>query len=409
MRILFLTHRIPYPPNKGDKIRSYNILQYLTKRHEVYLGCLIDETTDIQYIKPLQNQVKEFVFETIHPKLKKICCLHGVFQKKSISVCYFYSSSLQKKIDNLFECIDFDVLFCFSSPMAEYYFRSNHKNRGAKPLIRIMDLIDVDSYKWTQYAEKSSGLKRLIYRYEARYLFQYEHRIAETFDHLLVVSEQEKNIFLLGWAVTNLAVVTNGVDLDFFNPHHPQRQQAQKPTLIFTGVMDYWPNIEGVQWFADRIFPRIRAAVPDTTFYIVGSRPTTEIRRLERIAGIVVTGFVEDVRDYLAAADVCVVPLRIARGIQNKILEAMAMGKPVVTTSQAFEGIKAVSGEEIIPADGEDMFAAAVIDLLQNRQKSESMGAKARQCVEKHYSWYINLSVLDDIFKTPKVNPDEIQ
>jgi sugar transferase (PEP-CTERM/EpsH1 system associated) len=404
MRILFLTHRIPYPPNKGDKIRSYNTLQYLAKHHEVYLGSLIDEQSDLQYVAQLESQVKEFVFDTIQPQIKKICCLRSFLKTESISVCYFYSSRLQKKIDALFERIDFDVLFCFSSPMAEYYFRSTHKNRRVKPLIRIMDLIDVDSYKWTQYAEQSSGLKRLIYCHEARYLSQYEHRIAETFDHLLVVSEQEKNIFLRGLAATNLSVVTNGVDLDFFNPHHPQRQQTQKPTLVFTGVMDYWPNIEGVQWFVERIFPRIRAAVPATALYIVGSRPTTEIKRLEHIEGIVVTGFVEDVRDYLAAADVCVVPLRIARGIQNKILEAMAMGKPVVTTSQAFEGINAVSGEEIISADDEEMFAAAVIDLLQDRQKAEIMGAKARQCMETHYSWDRNLSVLDGILKMDKVN-----
>jgi len=399
MRILFLTHRIPYPPNKGDKIRSYNILQYLTKYYEVYLGCLIDEKTDIQYVEQLESQVKEFVFDTIQPKIKKICCLPSFFKNGSISVCYFYSIKLQKTLDELFKRIDFDVLFCFSSPMAEYYFRSTHKNQGAKPLIRIMDLIDVDSYKWAQYAEKSLGFKRLIYRYEARCLSQYEQRIAETFDHLLLVSEQEKNIFLRGPAAANLSVVTNGVDLDFFNPYHPQRHQTPKPTLVFTGVMDYWPNIEGIQWFVERIFPRIRIAAPDATFYIVGSRPTAEIRCLGQIEGVVVTGFVEDIRDYLAAADVCVVPLRIARGIQNKILEAMAMGKPVVTTSQAFEGIKAVSGQEIISADGEDMFAAAVIDLLQDRQKAESMGAKARQCVETHYSWDRNLSVLDDIFK----------
>lgn len=397
MRILFLAHRIPYPPNKGDKIRSYNILQYLTKHHEVYLGSLIDEKSDIQYIKPLQAQVKEFIFSTIQPRTKKICCLRSFFKSDPISVCYFYSSKLQEKIDALFERIDFDVLFFFSSPMAEYYFRSPYKKGGVKSLVRIMDLIDVDSYKWAQYSEKSSGLKRLIYRFEAHCLSRYEHRIAETFDHLLVVSEQERNIFLQGLAVDNLSVVTNGVDLDFFNLHHPQRQQPQKPTLVFTGIMDYWPNIEGVQWFVEKIFPRIRTVVPDTTFYIVGSRPTAEIRRLEQVEGIVVTGFVEDIRDYLVMADVCVVPLRIARGIQNKILEAMAMGKPVVTTSQAFEGINAVSGGEIISVDGEDMFAAEVIGLLQDRQKAEIMGAKARRCVETRYSWDRNLSVLDSI------------
>lgn len=401
MRILFLVHRIPYPPNKGDKIRSYNLLQYLVKNHEVYLGSLIDEAADIQHTKSLQNMVKEFIFEAINPKLKKICCLTSLFQKRSISVCYFYSNKLQQSIDNLLERVEFDVLICFSSPMAEYYFRSTYKKRTTKSLIKIMDLIDVDSYKWAQYAERSSGLKRLVYRHEAHYLSQYEHRIAETFNHLLVVSEQEKNIFLQGLAATNLHAVTNGVDLYFFNPDHPQRYQTRKPMLVFTGVMDYWPNIEGVFWFVERILPRIRAAFSNVTFYIVGSRPTTEIKNLERTEGIVVTGFVEDIRDYLAAASVCVVPLRIARGIQNKILEAMAMRKPVVTTLQAFEGIKAVPDEDIIAAESEENFAAAVIDLLRNPSHAQKIGERARLCVETYYSWENNLSILDKLLVEP--------
>lgn len=401
MRILFLVHRIPYPPNKGDKIRSYNLLQHLTKQHEVYLGSLIDETADIQYTKLLQNLVKGFVFETINPKLKKLCCLRSIFQKKSISACYFYSNNLQKKIDELFERINFDALICFSSPMAEYYFRSKCRHLGKKPLVRIMDLIDIDSYKWVQYAEKSSGLMRLIYQHEAYYLSQYEHRIAGAFEHLLVVSEQEKAIFLRGLAADNIAAVSNGVDLEFFNPKYPRKRQTQRPTLVFTGVMDYWPNVEGVRWFAEQVFPRIRAVIPNTQFYIVGSRPTIEIQRLESTEGIVVTGFVEAVRDYLAIADVCIVPLRIARGIQNKILEAMAMGKPVVTTLQAFEGIKAVPNEDLITADSEESFAAAVIDLLQNPTQAQQIGQRARLCVETYYSWEGNLRILDKLLVEP--------
>jgi sugar transferase (PEP-CTERM/EpsH1 system associated) len=264
-----------------------------------------------------------------------------------------------------------------------------------------MDLIDVDSYKWTQYAEQSLGLKRWVYRYEARCLSEYEHRIAKTFDHLLVVSEQEKNIFLRGLMAPNLEVVKNGVDLKFFNPFYIQQFDLQKPTLVFTGVMDYWPNIEGVCWFVERIFPCIRSVFPEVTFYIVGSRPTTEIKNLEHTEGVVVTGFVEDVRDYLAAASVCVVPLRIARGIQNKVLEAMAMGKPVVTTPQAFEGIKAVPDEEIITAETEANFATAVIDLLRNPGRGQQIGEHARFCVEKHYSWENNLRVLDTLLLEP--------
>ncbi|CDI03957.1 putative Sugar transferase, PEP-CTERM/EpsH1 system associated [Candidatus Competibacter denitrificans Run_A_D11] len=401
MRILFLTHRLPYPPNKGDKIRSYNILCYLIKNHEIYLGSLIDDKNDIQYVAQLQSQVKGFVFETIRSQIKKIFCLRSLLKKKSVSVCYFYSSRLQKKIDALFERIDFDVILCFSSPMAEYYFRSTYKNRAAKPMVRIMDLIDVDSYKWVQYAEQATGLKRLIYHYEARYLLQYEHQIAGTFDHLLLVSEQEKKIFLQELAAPNINVVTNGVNLDFFNPSYPQGYQIQKPALVFTGVMDYWPNIEGVCWFVESIFSLIRSAFPEVVFYIVGSRPAIEIKNLERTEGVVVTGFVEDVRDYLAAAAVCVVPLRIARGIQNKILEAMAMGKPVVTTPQAFEGIKAVPDEEIITAESEESFAAAVINLLKNPAQAQRIGEHARLCVEKHYSWENNLRILDKLLLEP--------
>lgn len=403
MRILFLSHRIPYPPNKGDKIRSYNILRYLQKYHEVYVASLIDEKDDLRYVAEIQSQVKEYVFENIHPQKKKIFCLYRFLKGSSISVCYFYSSALQKKIDALFEKINFDVLFCFSSPMAEYYFRSRHKKEREESIIRIMDLIDVDSDKWDQYAEKSSGLRCLLYRHEAHSLSQYEHRIAETFDHILVVSEQEKNIFLRESAANNLNVVINGVDLNFFSPSYAQFHRIQTPALVFTGVMDYWPNIDGVCWFVDRIFPLIRSVFTNVVFYIVGNRPTTEIRSLQHTEGVVVTGFVEDIRDYLAAASVCVVPLRIARGIQNKVLEAMAMGKPVVATVQAFEGINAIPNEDIIVAESEESFAAAVVDLLENPTQAHWIGERGRLCMEKYYSWENNLRILDKLLLKPTI------
>jgi glycosyltransferase involved in cell wall biosynthesis len=166
---------------------------------------------------------------------------------------------------------------------------------------------------------------------------------------------------------------------------------------VFTGMMDYWPNIEGIKWFVERILPQIRQLVPDSQLYVVGNRPTAVVRKLARCTGVTVTGFVEDVRDYLAGASVCIVPLRIARGIQNKLLEAMAMGKPVVTTTQAFMGMHAVPGEDIVVADGEDDFVQAVVGLLRDTACAARIGAHARTCVELHYGWDSSLGRLAEV------------
>src|SRR5690606_35781319 len=247
------------------------------------------------------------------------------------------------------------------------------------------DLIDVDSYKWVQYAEAAPFWKAWIYRYEARTLAAYERRIARDFDRLFLVSEQERSYFP-GGPVEHLHAFSNGVDLTYFSPNYTSRQRPAAPALVFTGVVDYWPNVEGVKWFARDIFPRIQASVPDVRLYVVGSRPTAEVRNLASDS-IIVTGFTEDVRDYLAGASVCIVPLRIARGVQNKSLEAMAMAKPVITTPQAFEGLQATPGEDIVVAHNEDGFAAAAIELLRDRERARRVGERARHCVERHYSW----------------------
>ncbi len=190
--------------------------------------------------------------------------------------------------------------------------------------------------------------------------------------------------------------MSNGVDLQYFSPRPVSSGSARQPSLVFTGMMDYWPNIEGVEWFVERIFPRIRSAVPDVRLFIVGNRPTAQVLRLGTTPGVTVTGFVEDVREYIANASVCVVPLRIARGIQNKLLEAMAMGKAVVSTGEAFEGLRAEKGRDLQVAADEESFAGETIGLLRDAERARRLGACARQCVERHYSWESNLRVLDE-------------
>lgn len=393
MKILFLAHRIPFPPNKGDKIRAFNVLRHLAARHEVSVATLIDDEHDVQFVPRLEEMVYKLLFARIHRRVDRVLALRNLVLRKSISSAYFYSASLQHQIDLLIRKGSIDAFVCSSSPMAEYLFRSAWPD-AIRHAQRIMDLIDIDSLKWAQYARKARPWTAWIYRHEAYHLAAYEQRIAREFDHVLVVSEQERALFP-GGASPNLSAMSNGVDLDFFSPPRSSAKGATEPALVFTGLMDYWPNVEGVTWFVEHVFPRIRAAIPSVRFFIVGSRPCAHVQRLARHPGVTVTGFVEDVRDYLARAAVCVVPLRIARGIQNKVLEAMAMGKATVSTVQAFEGIQAQAGTDIVVAGDASEFAAAVLQLLSNPLRADEIGSCARHCVERHYSWAQNLAVLD--------------
>ena len=402
MKILFLAHRIPFPPNKGDKIRSYNILKHLAARHEVHLACLIDDRADIASVGPLEAVVKSVLFDRLRPRLGKALALTGMLRAQSITVSYFHSSRLQQQVDDLIEACGIDAVFCSSSPMAEYVFRSRHAQGALRAATRVMDLIDVDSLKWSQYAEVSPAWKAWIYRYEARHLAAYETRISREYRRVIVVSEEEKRRFPGVEHLQNIAAMSNGVDLDYFATAQGKRHEAAARALVFTGVMDYWPNAEGVQWFVERIFPRIRANVPDAKVFIVGNRPGPDVRRLGATEGVTVTGFVEDVRDYLSAAALCIVPLRIARGVQNKVLEAMAMGKAVVSTSQAFEGLRAEENRDILVADGEEAFAAAVVRLLRDPDEAARIGRNARLCVERNYSWEENLRLLDEVLPAPE-------
>jgi len=406
MKVLFLAHRIPFPPNKGDKIRSFNVLRYLAERHEVHVGCLVDDESDLRYVPKLRELARNVSFERIHPRLGRIAALPGMLRSRALSVTYFHSEKLQTAVDEVLASQGIDAIFCSCSPMAEYLFRSRYPQRIAAS-VRIMDLIDVDSQKWAQYAASRPAWSAWLYRYEARCLARYEARIVHAFDRVLLVSEAEKAQLPSELQLPKVRWIPNGVDLEYFSPAHTSAFPGTGPLLVFTGVMDYWPNVDGVKWFVEKILPRIRASVPDVRFLIVGNRPAAQVRKLAALPGVTVTGFVEDVRDYVGSADVCVVPLRIARGIQNKLLEAMAMGKAVVSTPQAYEGLRAQSGRDLLVAADEAAFANATIQLLRDRPSAAVMGRNARLCVERHYAWDRNLSELDDLIRADTTRPAE--
>ncbi len=395
MKVIFVCHRIPYPPNKGDKIRSYNLLKYLSRHHDVYLFCLIDDSKDIEHVAPVRTLVKDVFFDVINPGLKKITGSAALLKGRPISTRYFYSTKLQNELDDLLDRKPADLIFCFCSPTAEYVFHSRHYRKGLRGVARVMDLVDVDSEKWRDYAARTRWPLSLIYSMEARYLARYEARIAEEFDRIFLVSEPEKALFLQKNKANNVTALSNGVDLDHFSPDYKPQIEGKSPALVFTGAMDYWPNIDGVVWFATEVFPKIREEFPTATFFIVGGNPAPDVKSLSRIDGVKVTGFVKDVRDYIAIADACVVPLRIARGIQNKVLEAMAMGKPVVTTSRAAEGISAEPGREFLLADRRDEFISAVKRILSDGALCSTLSACARQLVERDYRWERRLAKLD--------------
>jgi sugar transferase (PEP-CTERM/EpsH1 system associated) len=414
MKIVYISHRIPFPPNKGDKIRSFNEIKYLSEGHEIHLACLADAERDLKYEEDLKKYCKSVCVVVNQPNSAKVKSVIYLPSKKPLSVRYFYSKRLQESIDQLLSTADIDVIFCFSSPMAEYVFRSKFlvakKQRPASSSQRpklIMDFVDVDSDKWNQYAQHAKWPLSGVYGMESRRLAEYERDVAETFDHSVFCTHAEERIFKTKSPhIGNVVVVQNGVDLDYFSPNYrPSPDSAnqsppnslQQPIIVFTGVMDYFANVDGVVWFSNEVFPLVKKKVPEAKFCIVGSNPTREIRELAKGDGVIVTGYVPDTREYLKRAAVVVVPLRIARGIQNKILEAMAMGLAVVATPKAFEGMKEELRSDLMIEGSSKTFADSVVRLIRESHLRGKIGQNARKGMENYYNWSKNLRILDTI------------
>lgn len=394
--ILFLSHRIPYPPNKGDKIRSFNLIRYLNQRHKVYLAALatFEEPQDLT---PLQAYC--FELEVVRSGSPVLAAVKSFLTGSSVSVVYFYRPVLQHFVDRVLQTGRIDVVLCYCAPMAEYIFRSQiFRSLNHKPKL-LMDFVDLDSDKWRQYAEHDTFPKSLVYQRERRHLTRYEDKIGREFDACFFASPREVSLYRN--QTENLRqpprTISNGLDSDFFS-RKPKQPEQDTPLLLFTGVMDYFANIEGVLWFTNDIWPTIRQALPGVRFCIAGMRPVKSIQKLAgKHPDIEVTGFVSDMREYYHKADVYVAPLRIARGVQNKVLEAMATGNAVVTTSQVSAGIRCKNGEDILVADTETDFAQQVINLLRDKQLRDRIADAAVKTIHRHYNWSENLKQLDTL------------
>ncbi len=399
--LLFLCHRIPYPPNKGDKIRSYNMLKFLSKHYQVHLGAFVDDPDDFRYESIVAGMCTSHCLLPLNTRLGKLRSLTGFVKGTPLSLPYFANKKMQNWVDTVVENNELAGALVFSSTMAQYLTDDRFTQ-----LKRYIDFIDIDSDKWAQYKSQASPIMKLVYGYEARMLFDWEKKIANTFDYSFFVSQKEAELFkkMVPSASEKISYFNNGVDTDYFSPEHPFESPYPdaENVIVFTGAMDYWANVDAVVWFAKEVLPVICSKVKNLKFYIVGSKPDEKVKALDSSAYIEVTGAVDDVRPYLAYASVAVAPMRIARGVQNKVLEAMAMALPTVTTSQGYEGINAARDRDLIVVDEVGDWVDTLVDLLINNCHA-SMGLAARELVVEDYSWQSSLVPLKKHLDLPEV------
>lgn len=401
--LLFLVHRIPFPPNKGDKIRSWNILAHLAERYHVHVGAFIDDPHDWQYTDRIDGIASSTFFQKLDRRSGTVRSFRSLLTGEPLSCGYYRDRTMQAWVDRTVRENPIERVFVYSSSMAQYI----PENLAAESRV-LVDFVDIDSDKWRQYAERKSWPMSAVYRREARTLFEAEKQITARADAAAFVSEDEAALFrtMAPAESANIHGVANGVDCEFFNPavQSDPPYPTDRTNIVFTGAMDYWANVDAVTWFADDILPKIRVTLPDCAFWIVGANPTPEIVKLGERDGISVTGRVDDVRPFIAHATISVAPLRVARGIQNKVLEAMALAKTVVATPQAMEGIAALDGEEVFVADDAATFADRVL-ALANAADLEVTGERARQRVLASYGWLTSLQKFESILEgTP---PDD--
>ncbi|HUR28172.1 MAG TPA: TIGR03087 family PEP-CTERM/XrtA system glycosyltransferase [Planctomycetota bacterium] len=387
MRILFLSQRIPYPPNRGDKITTWRLIERMRRAHEVRVIAFAHDDEDraaAVHLGTLGIPTIAVDLALAKAKLRSLPLLLG---SRPLTLGVFGSKTLQAAVDR--EAASADLAYAYSSSMGA--FLEPHAS-----LKRVMHFAELDSDKWRQYAERSAPPMRWVYAREQRTLLRFESRVARAFAENVFCTPLEQKIFQELIPGASSTVLRNGVDTQFYEPR-PERAEARH--LVFVGVMDYLPNVDGCVFFAHEVLPALRAKYPDTRFTIVGSKPTPAVHALARLPGVTVTGFVDDPREWLARAAVSVAPLRIARGIQNKVLEALAMGLPVVGTTSATQGLEGSDGRDFLLADSKEEQIAAISRLFDAPDEARALGRRGREFVLRHHDWENVFEPLDRLLE----------
>jgi sugar transferase (PEP-CTERM/EpsH1 system associated) len=394
--VLFLAHRLPYPPDKGDKIHTYHLLRHLAARHRVLLGCFVDDPADEQHIPVVQALCAELHVSRLRPGPARVRSLTGLATQEPLTVTFYRDRALRAWVQSVRAQGRADVLFVYSSSMLQY--------AEGFDLPMVIDFADVDSAKWADYGQRHGWPMSWVYRREALHLLGVERKGAARAQWSLFATEQEAELFrgVAPESATRTGVLGNGVNSDYFAPHpaRPSPYVEGEIPLVFMGAMDYWPNVDAVTWFVQDMLPKLRQRWPGLRFHIVGRNPAPAVQALAGEA-VNVTGTVADVRPYVQHAAVVVAPLRLARGIQNKVLEAMAMARPVVAASSCVSVIDAQDGRDLVSATDASDYVEAVSALLADPSRAAAIGRAGREQVIASYGWDARLADLDRFLAVP--------
>ena len=394
LRLLYLCHRVPYPPDKGDKIRAFHEIRALSRRHRVHLLTLADaEVPDLAPLAQMCERVEVFPIQRTGAWMRAAL---GVLTPRPLTLAFFDSAELRQRAEELARSERFDLVVVYSSAMAPYAEPFAAASGGNTPA--VLDMVDVDSSKWAQYSRYAPLPLRPVYALEARRMRKYEASLAGRFERIVLATGSETRQ-LKGFAPGAKAVtIPNGVDLDFFRPLDLPR--SPHPSLVFTGQMDYFANVDGMVHFSREVFPRLRQRFPDLELLIVGRSPAPALRALDELPGVHVTGAVGDVRPFLARAWAFVAPLRIAQGVQNKVLEAMAMNVPVVCSDRVFAGLSEGGfrhGRDLLAAAGDPGLEDGLATLLGDARARASLAESARRRLSLAYRWTANMDRFEEV------------
>jgi sugar transferase (PEP-CTERM/EpsH1 system associated) len=390
--VLYLVHRVPYPPNRGDRIRSFHILKHLATNANVHLATLADEPVDATGLGALAEHCARVAIERTD-RLRWPKAAVRLIQGKSATEGLFECVALRRTLEKWADEITFDAVMVFCSSMFQY---------AAIPALRevrmVVDLVDVDSQKFTDYADQAPFGKSWMYRLEASRIRSLERDIVHRAQSISLVSEAEAELFGRVCPNEKTIAIPNGVDLNYFQPKPDHRIDNR---LVFVGALDYPPNIDAMLWFCRAVWPAVKAALPDASLDIVGRKPSRSVQQLAALPSVNVIGSVPDVRPYMASASVAIAPLRIARGIQNKVLEALAMELPIVVSPGALEGLTAEPGKHLVLADQAEQWTRAIVQMCQDHRMAAELGRAGRQFVESVHNWSSCLRPLDRALQLP--------
>lgn len=395
MKIFVLLSRVPFPLDKGDKLRAYHLLAALNERHHVVLCCLADNKPGDAAILETRKICSELhVFRLSRFRIL-INLAFSVFSRKPAQVMYFYQRPVHRKITALIEAAAPDHIYCQLIRTAEYV--KNEHN-----FIKTIDYQDALSKGMDRRAEKAPWPVREIFASERRKLIAYENIIFEYFEAKTIISEEDRR-YIYHPERKDIAIITNGIDTDFFRRSQDLNEAGPAPTiqydLVFTGNMSYPPNIETAEYIVQRVLPLLRKQIPGVTLLLAGSSPSRRVKALVATEGITVSGWMDDIRDAYRSGKVFFAPMQIGTGLQNKLLEAMAMELPCVTSSLANKALRAPLSTAIAVEDEAQSYANRLSQLLPDIKAREEMGRAGRKFVAENFSWHAAARTLEDLMQ----------